>query len=291
VTRIAVVAHQRKLQPADRRALEDALFMHGLDAAWTDVAKAKMAKKAAKAAVAEGAEVVIACGGDGTVRAASEALVGTDAALAVLPAGTANLFAGGFDLPSKPEDLVGLIVAGSTRTIDSGICNDRTFNVMAGAGFDARMIDDADDGKERFGMLAYVRAGLHHARCGDRFDAQVTVDGEPFFAGPAACVLVANIGTLKAGVAAFPAASPTDGRLDVGVVTAAGLRQWAAVLAKTVRRKGDESPHTTIRQGTAIEVRLDGKHRYELDGGCKGTTKKLSFSVRPGALRLCAPAS
>jgi diacylglycerol kinase family enzyme len=104
-------------------------------------------------------------------------------------------------------------------------------------------------------------------------------------------VLVANIGTLKAGVAAFPAASPTDGRLDVGVVTAAGLRQWAAVLAKTVRRKGDESPHTTIRQGTAIEVRLDGKHRYELDGGCKGTTKKLSFSVRPGALRLCAPAS
>ena len=61
---------------------------------------------------------------------------------------------------------------------------------MAGAGFDARMIDDADDGKERLGMLAYVRAGLRHARGGDRFDAQVTVDGEPFFAGPAACVLV-----------------------------------------------------------------------------------------------------
>ena len=291
MTQIAVIAHAEKLDPSARKELEDAFFLAGIEAAWTDVPKAKKARKATAQAVEAGADVVIACGGDGTVRAASEALVGTDTALAVLPAGTANLFANAFGLPTRPADLVALVTSGARRTIDSGVCNDRSFNVMAGAGFDARMIDEADEHKERFGMLAYVRAGLHHARGGDRFDARVTVDGVPFFAGPATCVLVANIGTLKAGVTAFPDASPTDGRLDVGVVTAAGLRQWAAVLAKTLRRRGDESPHTTVGQGTSIEVRLDAKHRFELDGGCKGTTKKLSFSVRPGALRLCAPAS
>lgn len=291
MVRIAVVAHERKLQPEDRRALEDALFLAGLEATWTDVPKAKNARKAAARAVSEGAKIVIACGGDGTVRAASEALVGTDTALAVLPAGTANLFATGFELPTEPAELVALVTSGQRRTIDSGICNDRTFNVMAGAGLDARMIDDADEHKDRFGMLAYLRAGLRNARGGDRFDAQVTVDGAPFFAGPAACVLVANVATLKAGVATFPDASPTDGVLDVGVVTAAGLREWAGVLVKTVRHRPATSSHTTIGQGTEIDVRLDGKHRYELDGGCKGTTKRMTFSVRPGALTLCAPVS
>jgi len=291
VTRIAVVAHARKLGATDRRALEDALFMAGLEATWTDVPKAKKARKATAAAVEDGAEIVIACGGDGTVRAASEALVGTGCALAVLPVGTANLFATGYELPMKAAGLVELIASGDRRTIDSGLCNDRTFNVMAGVGFDARMIDDADQDKERLGMWAYLRAGLRNARGDERFDAQVVVDGAPFFAGSAACVLVGNIGTLKAGVAAFPDASPTDGVLDVGVVTASGLREWSDVLVHTLRRRPARSPHTTVGRGTSIEVRLDAPHRYQLDGGMKGTTERMTFSVRPGALTLCAPAS
>ena len=182
MTQIAVIAHAAKLDPSARKGLEEAFFLAGIEAAWTDVPKAKKARKAAAKAVEAGADVVIACGGDGTVRAASEALVGTDAALAVLPAGTANLFANAFELPTKPADLVALVTSGSRRTIDSGVCNDLSFNVMAGAGFDARMIDDADEHKERLGMLAYVRAGLRSVRA-DRFAAKVTVDGEPFFAG------------------------------------------------------------------------------------------------------------
>ena len=97
-------------------------------------------------------------------------------------------------------------------------------------------------------------------------------------------MLVGNIGTLKAGVMAFPDASPTDGRLDVGVVTAAGLREWAAVLAKTVRRRPAESKHTTIGQGREIDVRLDGEHRFQLDGGTKGTTDQLHVHAATGVL-------
>lgn len=265
--------------------------MAGVEPAWIDVPKAKNATKAARHAVDDGADIIVACGGDGTVRAVSEAVVGTKTALAVFPVGTANLFATAYGLPTKADDVVAVVCSGDRRRVDSGVCNDRTFNVMAGAGFDARMLDDADEHKERLGMLAYLRAGFRQARAGDRFDAQVTVDGEPFFAGPAACVLVGNIGTLKAGVVAFPAAAPDDGVLDVGVVTAVGLREWAGVLAKTVGRRPATSSHTTIGQGTTIDVLLDGKHRFQLDGGSKGTTDQLRFSVRPGALTLCAPAS
>ena len=105
-------------------------------------------------------------------------------------------------------------------------------------------------------MLAYVRAGLRSVRA-DRFAAKVTVDGEPFFAGLVACVLVGNVGTLKAGVAAFPAASPTDGLLDVGVVTAARPREWAGVMVQTLRKRPDTSAHATVGQGREIDVQFD----------------------------------
>jgi diacylglycerol kinase family enzyme len=292
VTHVAVIAHTRKLPDEVRREFDDALFMARLDRTWIDVPKAKRARDAAAKAVANGCDVVVACGGDGTVRAASEALVGTDVPLAVLPVGTANLFATAYGLPMKPKELVSLLVAGQRRTIDSGVCNDKTFNVMAGAGLDARMIDDADEHKDRLGMLAYVRAGMAHAVGGnEQFDAQVAIDGEPVFAGLVTCVLVANIGTLKARVVAFPDASPADGLLDVGIVTASGPRQWAAVALDVVRRRPESSPHTLVRQGREIEISFDAKHRYQLDGGSKRPTDHLTFAVRPGALTLCAPAS
>jgi YegS/Rv2252/BmrU family lipid kinase len=285
---VAVVAHADKLAGRDRKRLKRALGDAGIDAPWFDVSKAKYAGSATRKALKGGADTVIVCGGDGTVRAASEPLVGRDAALAVLPAGTANLFATGFDLPADPGDIVELVVTGRRRRVDSACCNEQTFNVMAGTGFDAAMIDGADAHKDRLGMLAYLRAGVRNARARDTFAAAVTVNGSTFFEGPASCVLVGNIGTLKGGIEALPDASPTDGLLDVAVVTAAGLREWAGVLVSAVRHKQAMSGHAHLGRGAAITVTLDGKRRYELDGGAKGKTDHLDFGVRPLSLTLCA---
>ncbi len=285
---VAVIAHADKLAGRDRKRLKQALGDAGIDAPWFAVSKAKQAGAAARKAIKAGATTIIVCGGDGTVRSASEALVGTDAALAVLPAGTANLFATGYSLPSDPAEIVELIVTGRRRKIDSACCNEQTFNVMAGTGFDAAMIDGADAHKDRLGMLAYVREGVRHARARDTFEAQVAVDGTTIFEGPASCVLVGNIGTLKGGVEALPDASPTDGLLDVAVVTAAGLKEWASVLVSAVRQRQSMSGHAHLAQGGEISVRLDAKRMYELDGGAKGKADALDFSVRPLSLTLCA---
>jgi len=290
MTNVEVVAHERKIKASTRRALAAALHDAGLDAPWTMVRKAKKATKAAGAAVERGADVVIVAGGDGTVRAASQALVGTTTALAVVPAGTANLFAHAFSLPTDPAAVVDLVVGGQRRLIDSAVCNDMTFNVMAGAGFDAGMIADADAHKGRLGMFAYVRSGLRHARSRRPFAAVVTVDGAPFFQGELTCVLVGNIGTLKGGLTALPAADPTDGRLDVAVVTATGLKEWLSVLVSAARRRQTESDHARLGQGVEISVDLDEPHRFELDGGAKGRTTRLEFTVRPASLTVCAPA-
>ena len=130
-----------------------------------------------------------------------------------------------------------------------------TFLVMAGIGFDAALIDAADDDKERLGMVAYLRAGAKEVRDRKPFPVKVELDGDEVFDGDASCVLVANIGTLK-GFEAFPDAVPTDGTLDAAVVTASGVREWAGLMVerdppppaavrsrRSPRRQDDHGPH------------------------------------------------
>ncbi len=289
MTRVAVVANTKKLAKADAGRLKNALRESDLDhTTWITIEKGSAATKATAKALDRGADVVLVCGGDGTVRAASQALVGTDAALAVLPTGTANLFASAMNFPDDPGEVVELIRGGERRTIDTGTCNGLTFNIMAGTGFDAAMIDSADDDKERMGMVAYVRAGVKQARERGAYEMRVEIDDEQVFEGSASCVLVGNIGTLKGGVEAFPDASPTDGILDVAVVTATGLKAWAGLMVSAVRGRQNLSGHAHLWAGRSISVSTDSKHRFELDGGVKGRAKKFEFEVVPRSLVVCA---
>jgi diacylglycerol kinase (ATP) len=289
MTSLAVVANTKKIAKRDIRRLKDALTHAGFDRAeWIKIEKGSAATKATQKALDHGADVVLACGGDGTVRAASQALVGTEGALAVFPTGTANGFASAMSIPDDPAGVVELIRSGARRVIDTGTCNGLTFNVMAGAGFDAAMIDSADEHKERMGMVAYLRAGVKQAREREAFEMRVEVDDEHVFEGRASCVLVGNIGTLKGGIEAFPDASPTDGVLDVVVVTATGLTAWTGLVLSTVRGRQHLTGHTHMWSGRSVLVRTDSKHRFELDGGVKGTAKRFEFEVVPRSLIVCA---
>lgn len=285
---VAIVTNTEKTDPRARKALKRALRERGLDQlSWHTVTKGSKAKRAATRALADGADVVIACGGDGTVRAASEALVGTSAALAVLPTGTANLFANGLGLPTRPADVAAAVADGARRRLDSATCNGRTFNVMAGTGFDAAMLDTAEDGKTRWGTLAYVRAGIVESRRRAAFPLCVRVDDRVVHDGEATGVLVANIGRLRAGIEALPDADPQDGLLDVAVITAAGAKEWMSLMTSAVLHRQQLSGHVEIDRGAEVTIELGAKHRYELDGGVKGRLRRLELAVQPASLLVC----
>ena len=287
--RVAVVAHSRKTLDGGLAELRRVLESEGIEKPlWYEVPKAKHAPKQARRALLERAELVFAWGGDGTVRRCIGELAGSDACLAVIPAGTANLFATNLGIPKDIERAVAIGLGGERRRYDVGLFAGERFGVMAGVGFDAQMIRDADGLKERIGRAAYIVSGSRHLR-EKPFKAAIDVDGVQWFAGRATCILVGNVGELFGGVEVFPDAQPDDGRLELGVCTADGLVQWARTLARTARGDPTASPFVRATKARAVNVRLDRKVLYELDGGDRKKVKSFKVKIEPGALSLCVP--
>jgi diacylglycerol kinase (ATP) len=287
--RVAVVAHAAKRLDGGLPELRRVLAAQGVeDPLWYEVPKAKLAPDRARRALAEGAELVFAWGGDGTVRRCMSELAGTEAALAVLPAGTANLFATNLGIPQDIEGAVEAGLHGERRRLDVGRFGKERFGVMAGVGFDAAMIRGADDLKERIGRMAYVWSGSRNLR-EDAFEAEIEVDGLHWFEGRATCILLGNVGDLFGGVTVFPDARPDDGQLELGVVTAEGAVQWMRTIARTAAGDPTRSPFVRATKARAVRVKLDRKVRYELDGGDRRKVKDFKVKVEPGALQLCVP--
>jgi diacylglycerol kinase family enzyme len=271
--------------------------------------------------VRDGAEVVFVCGGDGTVRACIEGLVlaGEDArehgehrehgeagdrdpaqegpALAVLPAGTGNLLASNLGLPDDPAEGVRLAVERGRRRLDVGeLAPDPDargeglaggmFAVMAGMGFDAHLLRDADEGlKARIGPAAYVLSAVRHLR--DRpMHVEIRVDDEPPVRRTARSVLVGNVGRLQGGLRLLPDAEPDSGTFDVAVLAPRTLVAWAALAVGVLLRRREVATRQLLR-GRHIVVTSDRPEPREMDGDVLPSGRRLDVRIRPGALWLC----
>ena len=288
---IAVVAHSRKSLGGGLPELRRILASQGVtNPRWYEVKKSRRAPRYARQAAADGADLLFVWGGDGTVQRCVDALAGTDTAVAILPAGTANLLAANLNIPRDLAEAVRVGLHGDRRRLDTGSVNGERFAVMAGAGFDARVIADADRGtKDRLGSAAYIVTGIRNLGA-RRVRAAVKVDGKLFFAGKVACVLAANVGEILGGVKAFPQAQPDDGLLELGVVTAGTPVQWARAFGRVALGHPERSPFARVTRGRKFTIRFARKVRFELDGGARPASRKLRIKVRPGSVTVCVPA-
>ena len=255
---------------------------------WFETTAADPGTGQAREAVAQGAEVVFVCGGDGTVRSVIAGLAGTDAALAVLPAGTGNLLAVNLGLPMDHAEAIEVAVQGGRRRIDVGAVDGEVFAVMAGMGFDAVLMDQASTTlKARIGPLAYVLSALKHLL--DRpMRVLIKIDDAPTLHRRVRTVLVGNVGGLQGGIALFPDAEPDDGRLDVAIITPKHLGHWARIAWGVLRRQR-RVPRLEILQCSRIRIHSDRAQPRELDGDVIAPARTLDVSVRPGALLICCP--
>jgi diacylglycerol kinase family enzyme len=292
MSKVAVVAHARKSFGGGLPELRTVLAREGVtDPLWYEVKKSRKAPKYARRAVADGTDLMFVWSGDGTVQRCIDAVAGTGAVVAILPAGTANLLATNLHVPSGDVTAaVRVGLHGDRRVMDTGTVNGEHFAVMAGAGFDARMIADADRGmKNRLGRAAYVFTGARNlfAR---RVRATVDVDGRRFFEGRTSCVLAGNVGQVLGGVEVFPGAQPDDGVLELGVVTAGNPVEWARTLGRVAAGRAKRSPFVEVTAGKAFRIRFDRKLPYELDGGARPGVRDLRIEVHPRSVTICVPA-
>jgi YegS/Rv2252/BmrU family lipid kinase len=296
MTTIAVVAHKKKSLGGGLPELRVALTEAGItDPLWYEFTRNTQAPQLLRKCVRKGADLVLLWGGDGTVQRCIDTLVQAEAnkkvELAIIPAGTANLLAKNLGIPHDLRKAVDIALHGRRHKLDIGRINGEHFAVMAGTGFDALMIRDASKGlKDHIGQAAYILTGLKNLR-NKSTRARVTVDGKRWFKGRASCVLIGNVGTLLGGVKAFPDAEPSDGQLELGVVQAESGWDWLTVLARTAVGDADKSPLVKTGRGRRIDIKLNGKLPYQLDGGDRKATCRLRIKAKPHAITVCVPAT
>ena len=275
-----------------KRDTQQALEAAGPDVLWLETTPEDPGQGLTAKAVAEGVDLVMAEGGDGTVMACVTGLAGTDVPLAVLPGGTGNLLATNFDIPADLAGAVDVALHGDRVRLDVAAMDDDRFVVMGGIGFDAAMLRDADPKlKERVGAVAYVVSGFRNLRRrATRF--RLRLDDRPPLERTGQGVLVGNLGRLQGGLTVMPDARPDDGQLDVAVLQTRTVADWLALAARVLLRRRRKDPQLETFQARRVEVHCDRRQPVERDGDPLDTPRDhLVIEVVPAALTLCVPRS
>jgi YegS/Rv2252/BmrU family lipid kinase len=254
----------------------------------TDKASAGVA--AARDATAGDVGLVVAVGGDGTVRGCAEGLADTDVPLGIVPVGTANLLARTLGIPAHPRTALAIALAGGggvDRRIDLATADGAPFTAMAGMGLDAAVVA-ATKLKHHLGWLAYAMSGtVHLAVSPARFSIQL--DDSPPVEREARCVVVGNSGLLPGGFTLMPESRIDDGLLDIGILAPHGMVGWARVATRVLTRSRHDDRQLERFQARKVEITAHAELPREVDGEVVAPGRTLTVVVRPRALTVRVP--
>jgi len=254
----------------------------------TDKAEAGVA--AARGAALDGADLVVAVGGDGTVRGCAEGVASTGVPLGIVPHGTANLLARTLGIPNHPAAALGIALCAPDsvdRRIDLAIADREPFTAMAGMGLDAAVVAGTKL-KHQLGWLAYAMSGaVHLALPPARFT--ITLDDGPPIERTARSVVVGNSGLLPGGFDLLPDARLDDGVLDVGVLAPHGPFGWTRLATRVLTHSHHQDRMLERFQARKVEISAHVALPREVDGEVIAPGQTLTVTVHPSALTVRMP--
>lgn len=312
----AIVFNPVKMPQAPvRRIVQEHERRHGWsESRWYATGAQDSGRGAAHEALADNPAVVIVAGGDGTLRTVADVICDSGVPLAVLPLGTANLFARHMRLPLDDVDAsVRAAFALDTKHVDvavaeledeEGCRSEHTFMVMAGIGIDAEMAENTSPTKkQRLGWFAYVKP-IAESIIGNRlFDISYRVNGHPGGSTRAHTVIVGNCGMLTANILLIPDARVDDGLLDAVMFRPRGWFGWTQIgtrlttqgivhrsrIGRTLGRFAPNQKVLRYSQGRVFEAEFNEPHKIQIDGDVIGAIVRARISIRHGALLMALP--
>ncbi|HEY7295784.1 MAG TPA: diacylglycerol kinase family protein [Dehalococcoidia bacterium] len=245
------------------------------------------ARELAAAAASAGSKALLVCGGDGTINEAVNGLAGSETALAVLPAGTTNVWAKEVGLSADPAAAVRLIQLGEHRRVDLGRAGERYFLLLASVGVDANAVQAVTaERKRRWGRYAYVAAGLIELlRRGGR--PMAIEAGGRRFRGRALTAVIGNTRLYGGVLRATNQAWIDDGLLDLRVYAGGGVRQLLPQVARTLAGRPPRTDELYV-QASRIHIAAPRPLPVQADGEHIGTTP-ITFTSAAQALTVIVP--
>lgn len=300
--KVAVILNPVKNNAAEaRQAIIDACELAGWDApTFFETTVDDPGYGQSRQALAHGADVVLACGGDGTVRVVAECLAHKNVAMGLIPLGTGNLLARNVDLDvTNMEDCIHTALFGHQRFIDTATMNiansitgeasAHTFLVIAGMGLDAEVVGDTkEDLKKTVGWLAYTEAGVRHLP-GRRKRVTITMDDQPEQARKIRSVLFANCGLIPGGIDFIPQAMVDDGMLDIVVMSPRSAFGWLLMYTKVLFKHNRNLPMMSFYRSGKVTISSQEPMATQLDGDPSGEATEVTVRVQPGSLLVRVP--
>ncbi|MFC5175574.1 diacylglycerol kinase family protein [Nocardioides taihuensis] len=248
----------------------------------------------AEAAAVAGADLVLVCGGDGTVREVCAELAGTGIPIGIVPAGTGNLLARNLDIPLYLRAAIDVALNGQDRAIDMVAVSgdgfeDTHFMVMAGMGFDAAIMEGVnEDIKKKIGWFAYVISALKSLMF-PAVRVELSVDGGEFTKHRARTVVVGNVGFLQAGMPLLPDAAIDDGVLDVVILHPRNFFAWIPLAWRILLKRPHTDELVDRVVGSSVTIRCATDTPRQLDGDSIGPGKELHMECIHGRLLVRVP--
>jgi YegS/Rv2252/BmrU family lipid kinase len=247
----------------------------------------KHATELAAAAVAEKFDIVVAVGGDGTINEVAQSLVGTEAALGIIPLGSGNGLARHLGIPLHVEQALQVILHGSTRRIDSCQVNGEAFFCTSGVGFDATVSHFFAQHQHKRGLFNYARAALRQYFSYRPQQYKIEIDGQQL-TKQAFIIVVANAAQYGNNVYVSPEAGIADGQLDVCIIKHFAKWRGPLLLAQSFGRRIHRSRYVEVLRGR--QVRISSASRLlHVDGDPLELKQPLHYAIDKQALKVRVP--
>lgn len=239
-------------------------------------------------AAAQGADVVAAAGGDGTLGEVVNGLVGTGARLGLLPLGTGNDFARCLGIGTDLDLAVRTLFSGVPQPVDLGRAQDRWFINVAGCGFDAVVAERVNRGFRRLhGTAAYIAAVFQTLLTFRPAAMRLTLDGETRQERAMLCT-IANSQSYGGGMRIAPDARIDDGLFDVCLLRETGRLEFLRAFPRVFRGTHVTHPKVMMLRARHIAIESDPPLPILIDGDVVGTTP-VEFTLSPRAIEVLTP--